>query len=41
MNKYGIKTAYHESFTDYARALKYLDKVNYPIVIKASGFSCW
>lgn len=39
MNKYGIKTAHHESFTDYARALKYLDKVSYPIVIKASGLA--
>ena len=39
MNKYGIKTAHHESFTDYAAALKYLDKISYPIVIKASGLA--
>lgn len=39
MNKYGVKTAAHESFNDYALALKYLDKVNYPIVVKASGLA--
>lgn len=39
MNKYGIKTAHHESFTDYAAALKYLDQISYPIVIKASGLA--
>lgn len=39
MNKYGIKTAEHQSFDDYAEALKYLDKINYPIVIKASGLA--
>lgn len=39
MNKYGVKTAHHESFTDYAAALKYLDKISYPIVIKASGLA--
>lgn len=39
MNKYGIKTAQHQSFNDYAEALKYLDQINYPIVIKASGLA--
>lgn len=39
MNKYGVKTAAHESFNDYAAALKYLDKVYYPVVIKASGLA--
>ncbi len=39
MNKYGIKTAKHQSFNDYAASLKYLDQVNYPIVIKASGLA--
>lgn len=39
MKKYGIKTAAYESFSDYAKALKYLDQVNYPIVIKASGLA--
>ena len=39
MNKYGIKTAQHQSFNDYAAALKYLDQIYYPIVIKASGLA--
>jgi phosphoribosylamine--glycine ligase len=39
MNKYGVKTAQHQSFTDYAAALKYLAHVSYPVVIKASGLA--
>lgn len=39
MTKYGVKTAKYQNFTDYAAALKYLDQVNYPIVIKASGLA--
>ena len=39
MLKYGIKTAKHQSFTEYAAALKYLDHINYPLVIKASGLA--
>lgn len=39
MNKYGIKTAAHKSFTEYADAIHYLSKVSYPIVIKASGLA--
>ena len=39
MNKYGINTAKHQSFSDYAAALKYLEQINYPIVIKASGLA--
>lgn len=39
MNNYGVKTAKHETFTDYAKALKYLEQVEYPIVVKASGLA--
>lgn len=39
MNKYGIKTAAHKSFTEYADAIHYLAQVNYPVVIKASGLA--
>lgn len=39
MNKYGIKTAAHKSFTEYADAIHYLSLVNYPIVVKASGLA--
>lgn len=39
MNKYGIKTAKHQSFTEYSEALKYLQSVDYPLVIKASGLA--
>ncbi len=39
MTKYGVKTAKYKTFCDYAAALKYLEQVNYPVVIKASGLA--
>ena len=39
MRKYGVKTAEYETFTDYNKASEYLNKCNYPIVIKASGLA--
>lgn len=39
MKKYGIPTAEYETFTDYAAAKAYLDKVGAPIVIKADGLA--
>ena len=39
MTKYGIKTAKYQSFNDYAAALAYLEQVDYPLVIKASGLA--
>ncbi|MGB6129656.1 MAG: phosphoribosylamine--glycine ligase [Psychrilyobacter sp.] len=39
MKKYGVKTAAYEIFNDYDGAIKYLDKIEYPTVIKASGLA--
>ena len=39
MKKYGVKTATYEIFTDYNTAIKYLDTIEYPTVIKASGLA--
>ncbi len=39
MNKYGVRTAKHKSFTEYSDALNYLSEVSYPVVIKASGLA--
>jgi phosphoribosylamine--glycine ligase len=39
MKKYGVKTAAYEIFTDYESAVKYLDKIEYPTVVKASGLA--
>ncbi|OQY42382.1 MAG: phosphoribosylamine--glycine ligase [Fusobacteriia bacterium 4572_74] len=39
MKKYGVKTAAYEIFTDYDSAVKYLDDVEYPTVVKASGLA--
>lgn len=39
MEKYGVKTAAHKSFHNYASALEYLNEINYPIVVKASGLA--
>ncbi|MEI6857117.1 phosphoribosylamine--glycine ligase [Psychrilyobacter sp.] len=39
MKKYGVKTAAYEVFTDYDNAIKYLDKIEYPTVVKASGLA--
>ncbi len=39
MKKYNIPTAAYETFTDYAEAVQYIQKVGAPIVIKADGLA--
>ncbi len=39
MKKYGVKTAAYEIFEEVAPAKLYLEKVTYPIVVKASGLA--
>lgn len=39
MKKYNIPTAKYESFNEYEEALKYLEKSEFPIVIKADGIA--
>ena len=39
MEKYGVKTAKYKSFTDLDKAIKYLDEMSYPVVVKASGLA--
>ncbi|PGA96457.1 phosphoribosylamine--glycine ligase [Bacillus toyonensis] len=39
MKKYNIPTAAYETFTDYGEAVKYIQKVGAPIVIKADGLA--
>ncbi len=39
MKKYGIPTAAYETFSDEDAALKYLDTVSFPTVIKADGLA--
>lgn len=39
MKKYNIPTASYETFSSYDEALAYLDKVTFPIVIKADGLA--
>ncbi len=39
MQKYGVKTAAYQTFEDYEKALAYLDKIDYPTVVKASGLA--
>ncbi len=39
MKKYNIPTATYETFTDCEEAIKYLDKVSFPTVIKADGLA--
>ncbi len=39
MQRHGVKTATYQSFTDYDTAKAYLDKIDYPSVIKASGLA--
>lgn len=39
MEKYGVKTAKYKSFTDKSEAVKFLDEMSYPLVIKASGLA--
>ena len=39
MKKYGIPTAEYENFTDPEKALAYLEKASFPIVLKADGLA--
>lgn len=39
MKKYNIPTADYEEFDDYQKALDYVSKSNYPLVIKADGLA--
>lgn len=39
MKKYGVKTAAYENFDNYDEAFKYLDKCEFPLVVKASGLA--
>lgn len=39
MKKYGIPTAAYENFDDPAKAIAYLEKCSYPIVLKADGLA--
>lgn len=39
MKKYDIPTASYETFTDYKKALAYIEKSNFPLVIKADGIA--
>lgn len=39
MKKYDIPTAAYETFTDYKKALAYIEKCNFPLVIKADGIA--
>ena len=39
MDKYGVKTAEYKSFSDSGEALKYLEGIEYPVVVKASGLA--
>jgi len=39
MKKHGVKTAEYENFDNYDKAYAYLDKCEYPLVIKASGLA--
>lgn len=39
MKKYNIPTAAYETFTDYDEAVKYIQKVGAPIVVKADGLA--
>ena len=39
MKKYNIPTAAYENFTDSEKALEYLKKSNYPVVLKADGLA--
>ncbi len=38
-NENGVPTAAHRSFSSYTRAVAYLEKVSYPVVVKASGLA--
>lgn len=39
MKKYGIPTADYEEFDDYSKAVEYLKKAKYPLVVKADGLA--
>jgi phosphoribosylamine--glycine ligase/phosphoribosylformylglycinamidine cyclo-ligase len=39
MKKHNIPTAAYENFSDYKEALQHLEKINYNVVIKASGLA--
>ena len=39
MDKYGVKTGEYKSFSDSGEALKYLEEIEYPVVVKASGLA--
>lgn len=39
MKKYDIPTAAYETFTDYEKALAYIEKSDFPLVIKADGIA--
>lgn len=39
MKKYAIPTASYETFTDYEKALAYIEKSEFPLVIKADGIA--
>lgn len=39
MKKYDIPTASYETFTDYKKALAYIEKSDFPLVIKADGIA--
>ena len=39
MKKYGVKTADYENFIDMHKAIEYLKKAKYPLVIKADGLA--
>lgn len=39
MLRHAIPTARYESFTDFSKAVHYLDTVDFPVVIKASGLA--
>ncbi len=39
MKKYGVKTAAYENFDNYEEAHKYIDKCDFPLVVKASGLA--
>lgn len=39
MKKYGIPTAKYETFSDYEKALAYVEKGSFPVVLKADGLA--
>ena len=39
MKKYGVRTAEYMAFSDSSAALEYLSKVEFPVVVKASGLA--